>query len=178
MKKYKTGHVNPWWDDSFKTLDYQYAPIKNTWDEERWHKEGYTGVTLNGALYAAYRGGVPMPMPDYAEPFTKLFDWKNVGIGFFRMNTLDLFPIHQDHYLTYQQKFNITDPTTIWRCIVFLEDWKSGHYLEVDGDPIVNWKKGDYVMWNYNVPHFAGNFGTESRYTMQITGTQLHDQTK
>jgi hypothetical protein len=28
------------------------------------------------------------------------------------------------------------------------------------------------VMWNYDVPHFAGNFGMEPRYTMQITGVQ------
>jgi hypothetical protein len=52
-----------------------------------------------------------------------------------------------------------------------MEDWKSGHYMEVDGNPIVNWNRGDYVMWNYDVPHYAGNFGIEPRYTMQITGT-------
>jgi hypothetical protein len=167
---YKTGHIKPWWNDNFKDLPYEYYPIKNTWDEERWIKEGYKGVTLNGALYA-----MPNPMPDYAELFLNLFDWKNVGIGFFRMNTLEMFPIHQDHYVSYQQKFNITDPLTVWRCIVFLEDWKSGHYMEVDNTPIVNWKRGDYVMWNYNVPHYAGNFGTEPRYTMQITGTQSYD---
>lgn len=166
--KYKTGHVDPWWDDSFKQLNYQYSPIKNTWDEARWVAEGYKGVTLNGALY-----GLPSLMPDYAEPFTRLFNWTNVGIGFFRMRTLDMFPVHQDHYISYRNKFNITDPTVIWRCIVFLEDWKSGHYLEVDGFPIVNWHRGDYVVWNNDVPHFAGNFGVEDRYTVQITGMQL-----
>jgi hypothetical protein len=167
---YKIGQIDPWWDDSFKDLPYAYYPIKNTWDQKRWLEEGYTGVTLNGALYA-----IPNPMPDYAEPFLNLFDWQNVGIGFFRMNTLEMFPVHQDHYVSYQQKFNITDPSTIWRCIVFLEDWKSGHYMELDGKPIVDWQRGDYVMWNYNVPHYAGNFGVDPRYTMQITGTQSHD---
>ena len=48
---YKFGHIEPWWDDSFKTLDYTYAPIKNTYDEERWINEGYKNITLNGALY-------------------------------------------------------------------------------------------------------------------------------
>jgi hypothetical protein len=167
---YKQGHIDPWWDNSFKDLPYEYHPIKNTWDADRWLAEGYRGVTLNGALYS-----MPNPMPDYAKAFTQLFGWTNVGIGFFRMNTLEMFPIHQDHYVSYQQKFSITDPTVIWRCIVFLENWKSGHYLEVNGNPIVNWKQGDYVLWNYNVPHFAGNFGIEPRYTMQITGTQLND---
>ena len=145
---YKTGHIDPWWDDSFKQLDYTYSPIKNTYDEERWVKEGYKNVTLNGALYA-----MPRPMPDYAMPFFTLFDWHNVGIGFFRMNTLEMFPVHQDHYISYREKFNITDTSTIWRCIIFLEDWKSGHYIEVDGNPMVNWKKGDYVMWNFKKRH-------------------------
>ena len=164
---YQRGHIEPWWDDSFKELDYVYSPIKNTYDEERWINEGYKNVTLNGALYA-----MPRPMPDYATLFFTLFDWHNVGIGFFRMNTLEMFPVHQDHYISYREKFNITDTSTIWRCIVFLEDWKSGHYMEVDGEPIVAWKRGDYVMWNYDVLHFAGNFGMEPRYTMQITGVQ------
>ena len=171
-KKYKTGHVDPWWDDSFKELDYQFGSLTNTWDQERWINEGYGSVTLNGASYSLYRGSEKMPMPEYANRFFTLFNWKNVGITFFRMDTLNLFPLHQDHYSTYKQKFNITDPSVIRRCIIFLEDWKSGHYLEVDGNPIVNWQCGDYVVWNYDVPHFAGNIGLEPRYTMQITGMQ------
>jgi len=172
--KHKQGHIDILWDDSFKDLPYQYLPIKNTWDEKRWQQQGYVNVTLNGALYS-----MPNPMPDYVhtiiELFTNSFQWKDIGVGFFCMNTLNMFPTHQDHYHSYQQNFNIKDPTTIWRCIVFLEDWKSGHYMEVDGNPIMSWNRGDYVMWNYDVPHFAGNFGVESRYTMQITGTHLHD---
>jgi hypothetical protein len=116
-------------------------------------------------------------MPDYLdsviEIFTNQIRWKDIGAVFFRMNTLEMFPTHQDHYVSYKQKFNIIDTTTIWRCIIFLENWKSGHYIEVHGDPIVNWKCGDYVMWNNDTPHFAGNFGTEPRYTLQITGTQI-----
>ena len=165
--RYEQGHMTPWWDDSFKTLDYEYRPIKNTHDAERWRREGYTGVNLNGQLYT-----MPRPMPDYAAPFFTQFDWDNVGIVFFKMNTLDMLPIHKDHFISYTQLFNITDPSVIWRCVVFLEDWKSGHYFEIDGKPIVEWKRGDYVRWNYDVPHYAGNFGTEPRYTMQITGMQ------
>ena len=36
----------------------------------------------------------------------------------------------------------------------------------------MNWRKGDYVCWNYDVPHYAGNFGLDPKYTMQITGMQ------
>ena len=83
---YKRGHIDPWWDDSFKMLDYKYIPIKNTHDEERWVKEGYQNVKLNGALY-----NMSNIMPDYTTPFFTLFDWDNVGLVFFRMNTLEMF---------------------------------------------------------------------------------------
>jgi len=164
---YRFGHVTPWWNDSFKQLDYVWTPLTNDDDEKRWKQEGYVGLTLNGAIYNNKR-----PMPDYAKPFLTLFDWDNVGISFFRMDTMCALPLHQDQYNTYRKLFNITDPGVIWRCIVFLEDWKSGHYFEIDGSAHMNWRAGDYVAWNNDVPHYAGNFGLEPRYTMQITGMQ------
>jgi hypothetical protein len=53
---------------------------------------------------------------------------------------------------------------------VLLEDWKPGHYLEVDGVPYVNWKAGQTSEWVYDAPHMAANIGLEDRYTLQITG--------
>jgi|688.fasta_scaffold71163_2 hypothetical protein len=167
---YKFGHIDPWWDDSFKQLDFQYLPIKNTFDEDRWRGQGYVGVTLNGMT-------VNMPtleknMPEYAVPFLTMFDWDHVTINYYCQRTLNMFPLHYDSYLTYRKLYNIEDPSKIWRCIVFLEDWKSGHYFEIDGQGFVNWKRGDYVVWNNNTSHFAANIGIEPRYTMQITGVE------
>jgi len=168
--KYRFGHISPWWDDSFKNLDYQYLPIKNTLDEERWIKEGYVNVRLNGQTYNMQR--LEQNMPEYAKPFLTMFDWDHVGLNFYRQNTLNMFPTHADCYISYRKMWNIKEPDQIWRCIVFLENWKSGHYFEIDGNPLVNWQKGDYVVWNFDVPHFAANIGIEPRYTMQITGIQ------
>lgn len=163
---YRFGHITPWWDNSFKKLDYVYLPLKNTHDEDRWNQQGYSRLTLNGGLYNMSR-----PMPDYAQPFFTMFDWDNVGIAFYKMSTLDALPLHVDGYASYIKMFNV-DVAKVWRCIVFLEDWKSGHYFEINNAAHMNWRAGDYVVWNNDVPHFAGNFGLEPRYTMQITGTQ------
>lgn len=168
--KYRVGHITPWWDDSFKELDYQYLPIKNTSDKDRWIEEGYVNVRLNGQTYNMQR--LKENMPDYAKPFLTMFDWDHVGLNFYRQNTLDMFPLHTDQFISYRKMWNIQDPGQIWRCIVFLENWKSGHYFEIDGNPLVNWHKGDYVVWNFDVSHFAANIGTEPRFTMQITGIQ------
>jgi hypothetical protein len=163
--KYGFGHIDPWWDSSFKQLNYEYYPLKNTDDVVRWREEGYQALNLNGGLY-----DMRNPMPDYSTPFYTLFDWVNVGISFYCMRTCDVLPNHVDSFGAYKKIFNIENPDVIWRAIVFLEDWKSGHYFEIDGTPKVNWSAGDYVYWNNDVVHFAGNFGTEPRYTMQITG--------
>lgn len=167
---YKFGHTDPWWDESFKKLDFKYLPIKNTFDEDRWRQQGYTGITLNGMIVNMQT--LEKNMPDYAVPFLTMFDWKNVSLSYYCQQTLNMFPLHFDSYLTYRKLYNIDDSSKIWRCIVFLEDWKSGHYFEIDGRGFINWKCGDYVVWNNDTPHFAANIGTEPRYTMQITGVE------
>ena len=164
---YRFGHVRPWWPDDYKKLNYIYYPLTNVNDEQRWKSQGYHRLTLNGGLYS-----MKQSMPEYSYPFFSLFDWQNVGVAFYRMDTLCALPLHQDSYNSYKKMFDIQDPSVIWRCIVFLEDWKSGHYFEIDGSAHMNWRAGDYVMWNNDVPHYAGNFGLEPRYTMQITGMQ------
>jgi hypothetical protein len=161
---WKQGHIEPWWDDSFKKLDYQYYPLKNTHDLVRWINEGYAHLTLNGGLY-----NMPRPMPDYANGFFTLFPWQDIGIGFYKMATCDALPMHTDNYTSYRRMFDVS-AEQMYRAIVFLENWKSGHYFEIDGCPLMPWKAGDWVYWNDSVPHFAGNFGTQPRYTLQITG--------
>jgi hypothetical protein len=55
--------------------------------------------------------------------------------------------------------------------LVFLEDWKSGHYFEANNQSFTHWQAMDYVMWSNDTPHLGGNLGDEARYTVQITGT-------
>lgn len=163
---YTIGHVDPWWDNSFKNLDYTFTSYTNPKDVERWILEGYPSTThFQGWVYDMSR-----PLPEYAHLFLNLFGWETTTLSFFRMKPGEILPVHQDHYNTYRKIFNISDPKTIYRGIVFLEDWKSGHYFEVENHAIVNWQAGDFVFWKYNTPHMACNMGIEPRYTVQITG--------
>lgn len=164
--KYTHGHLDPWWDDSFKQLEYQYLPHKDEAMVRDWKAQGYANMHLNGAIHS-------LDDNEYARLFLDHFKWQNSGAALYQMNTGDLLPLHKDHYVTYQRVFNITDTKCIWRAIVFMEDWKSGHYFEIDNKPLLEWRRGDYVMWNYDVEHMAFNMGLEPRYTLQITGTVL-----
>jgi hypothetical protein len=163
--KYRLGHIEPWWNDDFKSFEYQYLPHKDQVMVAEWQAQGYRNLNLNGGIYH-------LNDTEYAQPFFQQFSWTNQGACLFRMNTGDITPNHKDHYITYKRVFDIKDNSKIWRAIVFMEDWKSGHYFEIDGKPLVNWQRGDYVAWNYDVWHMAFNMGIEPRYTMQITGVQ------
>ena len=163
--KYEMGYLTPWWDDSFKELPYQYLPHKDTNMLDEWILQGYTNMNLNGAVH-------DIRHHTFAKKFNDFFNWANTGAALYQMNTGDVLPVHRDQYIIYQKALNITDPSVIWRAIVFMEDWKSGHYFEIDSTPVFNWRAGDYVMWNYDVPHMAANLGIEPRYTLQITGVR------
>ena len=165
--KWGRGHVDPWWDESFKELSYALVDIPNQEDIPIWEKDYRPDIDCRkGYVY-----DMKQKTPDYGLPFiTMMKDWQNVGISFFKQTCFQVLPTHSDNYKRYRQVFDIEDPSVIYRCVVFLEDWKSGHYLEVDGTPVLPWKKGDYVWWNFDTPHYSGNFGKENKYTMQITG--------
>ena len=164
--KWYFDHIDPTWDDNdYKKLNYEYLPHKDQSMVNGWIQNGYTNMNLNGSIVIEKN-----IIPTCANKIIKKLNWKEVGVHMYKMNTGDILPMHSDHYLTYQRIHNIKDPTIIWRCLVFMEDWKSGHYFEMNKNPIMNWKAGDYVVWNYDMQHMAANIGLEPRYTMQITG--------
>lgn len=165
------GHVHPWWDEEFKSLPYETRPFTDPETLNIWQQQyGYNKLNFGGNVF-----DMSNTMPSFSKNFFTLMPWNNVSITFFQMVTNDILPIHVDKYSKYKRVYNILDTSTIFRCIVFLEDWKSGHYLEVNNIPVLPWKKGDYVYWNNDTPHFAGNFGIEPRYTLQITGTYVQN---
>ena len=78
-------------------------------------------------------------------------------------------PEHTDAFYSFCKKYNVKKEDVV-RLIFFMEDWKSGHYLEIESNPVVKWKAGDCVMIPADVPHLSGNVGLAPKYTMQITG--------
>jgi hypothetical protein len=114
------------------------------------------------------------PQPSWNNKFIDYFaglGWKDIGTSYYRMDTGTILPVHQDTYKRYVELFDLQGKEhTIRRAIIFLEDWQSGHYLELKGIPVTDWKKGFTVMWDYDAPHMAANIGLTPRYTLQITG--------
>lgn len=78
-------------------------------------------------------------------------------------------PSHEDTFFRFATQHNV-DPYDCVRVNLFLEDWQSGHYFEINNTPFVSWKSGDAVTIFRDEPHLSGNMGMTEKYTMQITG--------
>lgn len=156
------------WDDEFKHLEYINEPFNDTENTRQWIEQGYP-PKFTGDM-CDMRSQQPSWNQKFVEHFTQL-GWKDIGTSYYRMNTGTVLPTHGDLYLKYIDLYKLHDcKQTIRRAIVFLEDWKSGHYFEGRGTPITNWNAGQVVQWTYDTPHMAANIGIDPRYTLQITG--------
>jgi hypothetical protein len=78
-------------------------------------------------------------------------------------------PEHFDTFYKFCEKNNCFK-TDVCRLNFFLEEWKTGHYFEINTEPYVNWRKMNFKVIRYGQPHLSGNMGMEPKYTMQITG--------
>jgi hypothetical protein len=166
--KWIKGHISRFWGhNDYKEFPYIKQPLMDS-EIEVWKNQGYDYVkSFSGSMYDNRN-----PMPKWIERFNSIFDLKNMTYNFYKMSQLEIMPEHVDHFQTYMKLFDAKYENVV-RILVMLDDWKPGHYLEIDGVGVVNWVAGDYFMWDSDVPHAAANIGIEDRYTLQITGTKI-----
>ena len=166
-------NLEVFWDDEFKRLDYINEPFNDPISVNQWISQGYQSK-ITGDL-CDMRHQLPTWNYKFIEHFEKQ-GWKDIGLAYYRMPTGTVMPTHSDLYKRYIEIFNLQGQEhTICRALVLLEDWKSGHYLEVMNQPVVGWSAGTVVEWTYDTPHMAANIGLEDRYTLQITGHVSND---
>lgn len=161
-------HIPKFWDDEFKQLNYVNEHFNDVENTQRWLAQGYANKFTGDMC------DMRSPQPTWNERFVNIYEqmgWKDIGTSYYRMSTGTVLPTHGDLYLRYVDLFNLQgQEQRIRRAIVFLEDWKPGHYFEGNDVAKVDWRAGDVVEWCYDAPHLAANLGLEPRYTLQITG--------
>jgi hypothetical protein len=160
--------IDVFWDDEYTRLDYINEPFNDLESKRRWINAGYPDKFTGDMCDMRSR------QPTWNQRFMDIFSgmgWKNIGTSYYRMNTGTVLPVHGDLYVKYVSINNLQGQEhRLRRAIVFLEDWKSGHYFEGLGQSLHNWVAGTVIEWPYNTPHMAANIGLEPRYTLQITG--------
>ena len=165
---YKKGHVLPQWcSEIFMNLPWCRELFNDSVQRSKWIQAGYRPVESSGAWVDISKDA----FPDIIK--TQFGSWmglNDIGLTIYKMETDEVLPVHFDTYKYYRKLFNLDDTIDIVRTIVFLKDWSSGHYIEIDGQAHVGWKAGDWFMWMNETPHMAANIGLDPRYTLQITG--------
>jgi len=160
--------LSPFWDESYKKLNYVNEVFNDTDLQKVWLTQGYPNKFTGDMC------DMRNTQPVWNQRFIDIFNgqgWKDIGTSYYRMNTGTVLPTHSDLYKKYIEIFNLQGREhTIRRAIVFLEDWQPGHYAEYENRAFVNWRAGATVAWAYDVPHMAANLGLTPRYTLQITG--------
>ena len=124
---YTKGHISANWNDSYKSFPYIKQSIKDS-EIQEWRSQGYTHDSFSGVMYS--QSNKENQMPDWAYDIADALELKNLGFVFYKMCTLEIMPVHADHFETYCRVFNVHS-SEVRRAIVFLEDWKSGHYFEM-----------------------------------------------
>ena len=162
------GKTNVIWDDCYKSFEYINQPLTNE-ELETWREQGYTHENFTGLMYDSRN-----PVPNWCYDVANDIGLKQTGFVFYKMKTNDIMPTHIDHFRRYCKVFNV-ERKDVWRAIVFLEDWKPGHYFEIERTAICNYKSGEYILWSCDAPHAASNIGIEDRYTLQITGIKSRE---
>lgn len=165
---YTKSSITPFWQTQFKDLEYKREPFNCQEDVDLWRTQGFSQKEFSGKMYS-----MKNDMPAWTDGFLSVFNGSNITLCFYKMDTCNIIPRHQDKFSKYSNLFQITDKSSIYRAIIFLEDWKPGHVFEIDNDPITNWRAGDCISWQYDTPHMAANLGLEPRYTAQITFTHV-----
>lgn len=161
-------NLEVFWDSEYRDLEYINEEFNDPSSVELWVNQGYT-KKFTGDM-CDMRSKQPTWNNKFIEHFNAL-GWKDIGTSYYCMKTGIVLPVHGDLYKKYIDLFNLKGREhTIRRAIVLLENWKSGHYLEVMGQPYVDWAAGTVIEWVYDIPHMAANIGLENRYTLQITG--------
>jgi hypothetical protein len=171
IREYSKYHITPFWanrPESYKNLDYIQEEFNDADSLKHWLDLGYPNKFTGDMC------DMRSPQPMWNERIIKIFEkygWQDIGTSYYRMGPGTILPMHSDLYIKYIDLFNLQgQEANIKRAIVFLENWSSGHYLEICGDVITNWTAGTVVEWAYDAPHMAANLGTLPRYTLQITG--------
>lgn len=159
------GTIPVWWNSQHRDLAYQHEPFNNTKDVDAWRELGFTQKRFTGDMY-----DMRSIEPEWIAPFRQYFDMQHFSWSVYRMRPGDVIPEHSDTYQRFCEIHHIQDINLVQRYVVFLEDWASGHYFEIDRQPLTQWVAGSWVGWRGGIRHLAANMGSSDRYTLQLTG--------
>jgi hypothetical protein len=164
------GHVVPQWDIEYlKNLPF----IESNYSSKKFNALNNLANPGDASRYqmSLYQLRDQENNPNF-KFIHESFPWlKNKKCQINKLSPGNILPRHSDVYKFYNETFNISDDSKIFKVLIFVEDWSSGHYVEIKDHGFANWKAGDWISFRLTDLHLTANLGVKDRYAIQITGT-------
>lgn len=109
--------------------------------------------------------------PEIFEPYKKFTGFGECTAVALKQYPGQFLPWHQDTYVGFRKKFNVSDDVEVTRYSLMLEDWHWGHYFLAGNSVFHQWKQGDFLELPLKMHHTTCNGGITPKLTMTITGT-------
>lgn len=81
-------------------------------------------------------------------------------------------PLHRDTFFQINKRCPNRKELKV-RANIYLEDWKTGHFIQYDDVVGTHWHAGEGFLWDSEVLHLGANAGMEDKYTLQVSGFLL-----
>ena len=118
----------------------------------------------NSSIWQMFHEHCPQWVHNLVEKIPQ--DFKHHVVSAINIPPGQTIPYHQDKHFLLKETYG---PGDTWRYLIFLEDWKSGHYFEIYNRAVTGWKSGDWIKFHQKDWHAAANVGIEPFYSVQIT---------
>jgi hypothetical protein len=187
-------HFDKWADDSEhpdiqqRHLKFRGKCIENLMDEilpytpESNHRNGYLNDYRFASLaffyhkmgisdFSTHIGFKEDVKPEKHPTLTKMVEWFELGgevqpiITMKKPGNFDLW--HTDCYCGHPGG---RADAELFRVIIHLNDWEPGQFLMMGNQPIMQWKAGDCLLFDSDVPHAGANSSRHYRYSLRLTG--------
>ena len=155
--KYKT---HPWVEHDNVTIEGRASEFEE--QNMRYFKAGYT--TENSKYLQCFE------FDDEIHNFCRTL-FPRYSVSIMKQAPGQTLPSHEDTFYKFAKTHDV-DPYACCRVNIFLEDWQSGHYFEINEKSVLHWKRGDAIIILRDEPHLSGNMGLTTKYTMQVTGVR------
>lgn len=80
-----------------------------------------------------------------------------------------VIPLHRDTFYQISQRYPDRTETKV-RANIYLENWKTGHFIQYGNKVSTHWTQGEGFLWDSEVLHLGANAGMEPKYTLQVSG--------
>lgn len=131
-------------------------------DREVWARQGYD-------ISKAVADMAYWEHPDITKHFEDSYNLHDLRSLVIIEKTGTVTPRYRGNMTKYIKETDMPTNSTVWRGLVFLEDWCPGHYFEID-KKIQQWSAGSYLLWSDDTEYTTANLGTMTKYTLQLTG--------